>query len=178
MNFRIIALASCVALGSIALGGKAQAQSVDVPFGGTITNTCTFGVPTTGALIRSWNLNAVEGSTGVTGFATGTAGKVTLNCTAGGSVVAAAPAPVAVPAGFTPVVRQAVVQLNASTSFTSANAGGNFNTTAAWTKPTTPLTVTAGAQTLNVAMVAGTNVAGAPPAGTYTYNVRLTATSN
>ena len=177
MNFRIIALASCVALGSIAFGGKAQAQSVDVPFGGTITNTCTFGVPTAGVLVRSGNLNAVEGSTGVTGFATGTAGRVSLNCTAGGSVVSAAPAPVAVPAGFTPVVRQSVVQLNTSTSFTSASVGGNFNATP-WTRATTALTVPAGAQTLNVAMIAGTNAAGAPPAGTYTYNVRLTATSN
>lgn len=178
MNFRVIALASCVALGSIALGDKAHAQSVDVPFGGTLTNTCVFGAPTAGVVARTGVSNAVEGSAGVTGFNVGTAGRVTLNCNAGGSVLTAVPAIAAVPAAFAPTIRQAVVQVNTSAVYTSRSTGANFDT-GIWNKPTAAAIVPAGLQTLNVAMIAGTPGSTAlPPAGTYTYNVRLTATSN
>jgi hypothetical protein len=175
MNFRIIALASCIALGSIALGGKAQAQTVVVPFEGTITNACVFGAPSNGVLARPGALNAVEGSAGLTGFGTGTASRVSVNCPTGASLTVAPPIAAAVPGAFASPVLQSVVQLNASANFTSA--GGPFDT-GVWAKSTAAMLVPAGPQTLNVGMIAGTNAAGFPPAGAYNYNVTLTATPN
>jgi hypothetical protein len=177
MNFRLIALASCVALGSIALGDKAQAQFIDVPFSGTVGNVCTFFAPIDGVLARPGALNAVEASGGVTGFSTGTAGSLALNCTAGGTLTVNAPVSIFVPGAFSPAIRQAVVQLNSSAIYTSANSGANFDT-GGWAKPTTPMVVPPGLQTLNVAMIAGTNAAATPPTGRYVYSVRLSAISN
>jgi len=183
MNFRLIALASCVALGSIAFGGKAQAQTSTVPFGGTITTVCTFGTPVPGTLVRTGSLIAVEATTGVVGFSTGTAGSVTLNCTGAASTVTVAPPAGTAPTGFAPAVFQSVVQRGTNTGaadYTSANAGGVFDT-GSWTTlgSNVPLAVPVGTSTLNVGMVVGTNsTVGVLPAGTYNYNVMLTANPN
>jgi hypothetical protein len=167
-------------LGSIAFAAKAQAAPVttDVPFNGAITGTCTFGTPTAGVLAQTGTFQAVEGSGGMSGgFATGTAGSVTVNCSGGGSLTTAVPAQVSVPAGFTPAVQQSVVELVGSNTFTSANSGGSFDT-GTWAKPTTPITLPTGTSNLNVAMVAGTRTNGNPLSGNYSYKVTLTATPN
>ncbi len=186
MNFRLIALASCVALGSIALGGKAQAQTAPaiVPFSGAFANTCTFSAPIGGRLARPGSFVAVESTAGIPSLgSTGTGGSVTVNCTGNLATVSVAPpATVSVPGTFVPPVRQSIVQRGSNAgiaNFTTATSGARFNT-ALWTtlSSTAPLAVPAGLSTLNVGMVAGEQVTGVLPTGTYTYSVTLTATPN
>lgn len=175
--------AGLILVSTIGFSGKAHAQTAIVNSSGTASNSCTLTASTAGILVKSGTLAAMEGSAGVSGFTVGNAGTATVNCTNGGSLTVAAPAPVgAVPMGFTPAVLQSVVQRGSGTStnpadFTSANTGGPFDTNA-WTKPTTPLAIPLGVSALNVAMVAGAPTAGPVPSGNYSYDVTLTVVSN
>ena len=172
--------AGLILVSTIGFSAKAQAQSVDVPFNGDALNSCAFTVPTAGTLAKTDAFASMEGSTGVTGFGIGTAGKVSVNCSSGGNLTVAVPANIAMPVGFAPAVVQSVVQRGintAATDFTSANAGGSYDQ-GAWTKATTPLVLPTGNSDLNVAMIAGVRSTGSVPSGNYKYNVMLTVVSN
>jgi hypothetical protein len=174
MNFRLIALASCVALGSIALSGKAQAQSVDVNFSGTVTNTCTYGTVTAGVL------KPVTGFQAVSSTATGgSSGAVTVTCTGPVATLAVA-TPVLVGTAvtaFTPTAFQSAVKLGTTTR--TAITGTGTVLTGPWAVANAAsLPLAAGANALTVDMLVGKNTAGTLPGGSYTYKVVLTATPN
>ncbi len=174
MNFRLIALASCVALGSIALDGKAQAQSVDVPFSGTVINTCTFGAVTSGTLTLVPGFQAVSSTA-----AGGSQGSATVTCSGPVATITVA-TPVlsgaAVPA-FAPNAFQSAVKLGPLTR--TAISGATPFTSAPWAVPNSaPLPLFAGVNVLAVDMLVGTNTAGTLPGGTYNYKVVLTASPN
>jgi hypothetical protein len=174
----VLRVAGLAIVGAVAAASQTHAQTVNVPFDGNILNTCTFGAPVAGVLAKSGNAVTVEGAGGIPGLTGGTAGSVTLNCLGGGNVTVAAPVVVAVPAGFNPPVRQAIVRLGTTADYTNNAAGGNYDT-GAWNKPTAALAVPAGAQTLTVGMIAGTPFSnGAIPFGNYGYTVTLTAAPN
>jgi hypothetical protein len=167
--------AGLLLLSTIGFAGKAQAQSVDVPFNLTTGASCTFGTPTPGGLILQ---NGIVGVMAVGNIAIvsgpGTPGTVTLNCTNGGTLAVAAPVTVAAPAGFAPPSRESLAGFGST--ITSAAIGNRFLGVS-----TTPAAVPPGPQTVSVGMLAGTPnapVPAAPPSGTYSYTVRLTATSN
>ena len=163
-------------VGSLAIAGQAQAQTVDVNFAGNVASTCTFGAPTAGVLEQAFSgadpVMAVEGVKagipfGVNGG--GTAGSVTLNCSNGGSLSAAAPVGTA-PNGFTPATLQSVVYANDAYT-------GNAIGTKIWSSvDNTPITLPSGVQTINVGMIVGSTTPGVAPTGTYNYKVTLTAT--
>lgn len=183
MNFRLITLASCVALGSIGLAGKANAQvtaTTAVTTTALTASTCTITAGVAPVLARTpGGLNAVEAGNGIFGLgATGSVGVMTVTCPSGGSLTVAPPSGFG-PAGFNPTVRQSVAQLATSSSFTSASVGGNFDG-GAWNRPTTPMIIPSAAagQTVNVGMIIGTNAVGNPPAGTYSYSSAVTVTGN
>ena len=183
MNFRLITLAGCVALGSIGLAGKADAQATATTAAITTAVTvsaCTITPGTAPVLARTpGGLNAVEAGKGIFGLGvTGTAGTMTVTCANGGSLTVAPPTGSA-PPGFNPTVRQTVAQLVDSSSFTSASVGGNFDG-GAWNRPTTPMIIPSAAagQTVNVGMIIGTNAVGSPPSGNYAYTSALTVTGN
>ncbi len=170
--------ASLLLLSAVA-GPKVQAQSVDVPFNGTAPTACTFGAITNGVLAKYGTQSAIAGAAGVTGLASGTAGRVSVTCTAPGSLTVASPTTVSEPATFSPAVRQSIVQRGTNLNpadFTSANVGGNFDPTIP--VPTAAMALPVGNSVLNVAMIAGTNVAGTIPSGSYSYTVRLTIAPN
>jgi hypothetical protein len=172
--------ASLLLLSSIVFAAQAQAQSIDVPFNGTITNTCTFGVVTDGQLAQAGSLAAIEGSTGVDTLGTGNAAQVSVDCPNGANLTVAAPVAVSVPPTFNPSVIQSIVQRGsntASTDFTSANVNGPFDSNV-WDKSTAPLVLPAGNSDLNVAMIAGENAVGTIPSGFYSYTVTLTVAPN
>ncbi len=181
-SLRILGLA---VIGAVATASQVHAQSVDVPFDGSVGNSCTFGAPVGGTLAPRANNKAMEASTGVAGLATptGTAGSVSISCIFGGSLTVATPVGTA-PAGYTPAVTQSVVELASDGSATSANTGGNFN--AAWAAfPTAALAIPADTgtpETLNVGMVIGQNAGGGAatniPPGLYNYSVTVTVTPN
>lgn len=166
---------------SITLGvaNKAQAQSIDVPFSGTLPSACTFGTITDGVLVKDPARASIAGSAGITGLSVGTAGKVTVTCASAATLTVGVPTPVSVPGTFAPAIRQSIVQRGTSLTpgnLTSANVGGNFDPTIPI--PTTPITLPIGASNLNVAMVAGVNAPGSIPSGSYSYTVTLTVVGN
>lgn len=170
--------AGLLLVSTIGFSGKAHAQTVDVPFSGLAPNSCAFGTPTAGTLAKTGALAAMEGGVGVTGMTNGTAGKVTVTCSSGGTVSAAVPTVVVKPAAFNPTITQAVVQLGATNTFTSS-PGTQF-AGIPWNRPTVAMPIPASAtpNDLNVAMITGATTNGTVPTGTYSYTVRLTATSN
>ena len=172
--------AGLILVSTIGFSGKAQAQSVAVPFGGSASSTCEFTASTAGILVRSATSAAMEGSSGVSGLSAGNAGTATVNCTNGGSLTVAVPVPISVPVGYVPAVLQSIVQRGTnigSADFTSANTGGPFDTNA-WNKPTAALAIPVGVSALNIAMVAGTQANGPVPSGNYKYDVVLSIVSN
>jgi hypothetical protein len=170
--------AGLLVLGSIGIASKAQAQTADVPFNGTIPNVCSFGTPVSGTLSQSGTFAAIEGSTGITGLSSGTAGSVSVTCSSNaGTLSIAAPVTVAAPATFAPATVQSIVQLGATANMTSAKTGPSFNNTV-WNGATTPIALPAGISDLKVGMVAGVNTAGTLPGGTYSYTVKLTVAAN
>lgn len=175
---RLALVGSLAVLSAVAFVSKANAQVQPVDFNGTVTSACTFTGTTSGILVQgggptgSW----VEGTGSIPGFGTGTQGSSTINCASGGQLTTSVPIQFAAPPGFTPAVVQSVVY--DGTNYTSANNGGNFDT-GAWTKPTNPLIIPANTNTnLQVGMVAGSRTGATVPAGTYSYQVTLTASSN
>ena len=61
-SLRILGLA---VIGAVATASQVHAQSVDVPFDGSVGNSCTFGAPVGGTLAPRANNKAMEASTGV-----------------------------------------------------------------------------------------------------------------
>lgn len=181
LNFKSLLKVSAglILVSTIGVSTKAQAQSADVPFGGTIPSNCVFGTPTPGILVKTGTFAAIEGSTGVSGVNFGTAGKVSVNCSTGATLTVAAPTAVVVPATFVPAKTQSVVQRGTNTAltdFASANTGGPFWPASAF--PAQGITLPAGNSDLNVAMVAGDVVSGSIPSGSYSYYVRVTVAPN
>ena len=173
--FRNSLIASlCAAAGIMVGSSNVLAQTVDVPFNGNVPNTCTFGAPTDGTFEQSVNSIAVEASGGIGGMAYGTAGTVTLDCAAGGSVTVGLPTNPTIPVGFNTPTLQSVVSLDG----VEATSVINFSGTQYWTNFTSTgaLSVPAGEQDLFIAAYAGDGAVGSLPVGSYSYTVTLTAT--
>jgi hypothetical protein len=182
--------AGLLVLGAIGLASQAHAQTVDMPFDGNIPGSCTFGTITPGVLARligpGPNYAVMATAPGVTpggGPPVGTASSVTVTCTTPSVLTIAAPTGSG-PVGFTPAVRQALVQSANGGPLASANVGGTFEPGGPWntTNPTMPL-LPGAPQLLNVSMVAGNGplappVPGPLPTGNYSYTVNLSITGN
>lgn len=181
MMLRRLAFVSGLAvLSAVALAPKAGAAPAtqDINFGGNIGSVCTFTSPVDGTLAQGNPTDGwIEGSNGI-GGGTGTAGSVTLNCSAGGSLSVAGPVKVAAPTTFAPSVTEALVVNN--TNGDKTRSPGTAFDSGMWNVPTASLTIPAAAnQSLKVGMVTGIpgSTTSVPP-GTYTYKVTLTATPN
>ena len=112
MNFRVIALASCVALGSIALGGKAQAQSVDVVFNGVVGPVCSVAKVTPGVLrVATAPANLSVLTSTVAQSAGASSGSFELTCSAGANILLNVP----------------TVLATSVAAASTANYGGNLN---------------------------------------------------
>jgi hypothetical protein len=89
MNFRLIALASCVALGSIALGGKAQAADfygatdTTLTSSGAMPASCSISSPPQAGVMTPFDSKTLTSDPTVTGASAATFG---LTCTASASV--------------------------------------------------------------------------------------------
>ncbi len=161
-------------LSTIVLPSKAQAQSVDILFSGTVSNSCSFGTPSTGTLTQSANYAAIESS----GISQGKGVKVSVNCDSGGKLTIDTPTPIQVPTNFNAAIVQSIVQRGDSPDdIASASAGGTFNTVIPNTSTPT-LTLPPGTSDLNVGMIAGKNTPGSVPNGDYRYSVKLTIAPN
>jgi hypothetical protein len=160
----------------LATATPAPAQTAEVPFSGTFGGACSFGSPTSGSLTQSGTLAAIEGTTGIPGFAFGSTGAVGLNCTSGGSLTTSVPVQVTAPSGFSPSVRQSLARLVGSGIETSASSGVAFNS--AWNRPIAALPIPTGTHVVNVGMIAGQDVNGNVPVGNYSYSVTLSMTVN
>jgi hypothetical protein len=174
-SLRILSLAI---FGVAAGASQTYAQSVNVPFNATVGNACAFSAVVGGSLAQVNSGRALASTDGITGlvptYAGGTAGSVVVNCLGGGNITVTPPTGTA-PTSFNPQVSQSVVELASTGAKTSAAAGSNL----AWTLPTGPIAVPAGAETLNVGMFVGRTGAGANlPTGTYQYTVSITVTPN
>ncbi|MEJ1933134.1 hypothetical protein WDZ92_23270 [Nostoc sp. NIES-2111] len=96
---RSLFAAALIFMGSLALAPKTMAQTVDVPFTGTIGGACTFGQVTPGSL----GVNQVTNPTALAGgFPGGTLGKVSVTCNTPASVVTSPAVQTGGPA-FTPI---------------------------------------------------------------------------
>ncbi|MGF1513117.1 MAG: hypothetical protein ACFB5Z_05400 [Elainellaceae cyanobacterium] len=163
-SFRTAVCASAIAAAAAPFVGTpdAKAQSVDIPFVGTVLEACVFGVPTPGVLGVS-----VDGTSLGTAETDGVAGTVTLTCNGDATVSIAEP----VFAGAT---------LNDITTLTGYAATASI-TDGAGTADSTGATFVFGAPNtltlptvLNVAMSATT---GDPlPTDVYSFTVTVTAT--
>ena len=88
MNFRLIALASCVALGSIAFGGKAQAQKFTAPTDTVLTSSGTVAPSCTVSEILPGSMTIdVPGKILSTTNSLGTPARFNLTCNKKASVV-------------------------------------------------------------------------------------------
>ena len=154
---------------------QAQAQSIDIPFSGTVSNSCSFSTPSTGTLTQSANYAAIESS----GISQGKGVQVSVNCGSGGKLTIEPPRAIQVPANFNVSTLQSIVKRgNGSTpeDIASASSGGTF--TAISTVATPTLILPAGNSDLNVGMIAGKNTPGTIPNGDYRYTVKVTIAPN
>jgi hypothetical protein len=147
----VLVMGSAVVLSAL----SANAQSVNVPFSGTMPTNCTFGTPTPGVLVP-------DGSAAlVAGIARGTLGSVSLQCTAPANITVSAPIQTSGPA-FTPTDCEAEILLA---------GGSDLALNLSCTGTSTPAQVS-GTNTLNVGMRVRSD---RPiPPGDYAYNVTLT----
>lgn len=179
-NLRRLALVGGVAaLSAVAFSPKAQAQTAEVDFNGTIPTTCTFTGTTSGSLASSPSKDWVEASNGsVSGFNLGTAGATSLTCNASASVSISAPVKVSAPDNFSDADRQALLYDPAGNSVITSNFIGDSNLWPSY--PTTPGTINSSTTyNFKIAMNAGDIGAdGNVVPGTYSYKVTVTATPN
>jgi hypothetical protein len=168
---------------------QAQAQTVNVPFGGNIPGTCVFGTPIAGTLAKHPAPGIIAASTGpgsLGGATTGTLGSVTITCQANSNVTIAVPVGSG-PVGFAPPTVQAMLQRNNGINnldMASAKTGPAMEGAGPWNSITnSSIGVPSGLSTLNVHMAAGTPMAPGPipapvPLGNYNYTVNLSVTAN
>jgi hypothetical protein len=168
---------------------QAQAQTVNVPFGGNIPGTCTFGTPVAGILAKHPTTIAVAAATGsvsLVGGPAGTPGSVTITCQSNSVVTVAVPVGSG-PSGFAPATVQALLQRNGGSSIldlASARTGAPMELLGPWSSATNPsLSLPSGPTILNVHMAAGTPNGPGPipvplPLGNYNYTVNLSVTGN
>lgn len=166
---RLALASSLVALSAVSFAGKAQAQSVNVGFGGVVGTACTFGTPTAGNFVvvpgTTTPGSAIEASN-----VYGTPATLTVTCTTASSIAVGNPVP----------ANAATTTLAGAAGYTAAAAildtavpatviGSPSATPALGRTASTKLPVpTGGARNLQVRMGASTTAAIA--AGTYSYN--------
>ena len=172
---RLALITGIAALSAVAFNPKAQAETKDVNFSGTVAKLCTFGTTTDGTLAAGdgW----VEAATGIPTLNVGTAASTTLSCNGSATVSAGVPVKISAPAEFSDPNRQSVVYdtegVQSASSFTGTRLWDNYTATS--------LTIPADtSRSFKVGMSAGAapGTAGNVVAGTYSYKVTVTATPN
>ncbi|MDM9381422.1 hypothetical protein QUB80_11990 [Chlorogloeopsis sp. ULAP01] len=153
---RSLLTAALILVGSVALAPKTMAQTVDVPFTGTVGGACNFDQVTPGSL----GMNQPSNPTALAGGFTGGAfGQVSVTCNAPSQLTVSQPVQTGGPT-FTPMFADAFV--NSSSGSTFANGGS-------------PMMLPVGSPTmLNVDMYVDKGSPLTP--GTYDYKVTLTVT--
>jgi hypothetical protein len=153
---RSLCVSAVILAGVVGFAGSAKAQSVDVPFAGTILNSCVLvPVATGGTLIPNDDGTVLSSSEG-TGAVSG---QVTITCTGGGSVSVAEPVATLV----TPtdgITLASTLELDGETL-----VGGVLGSL-----PIPVLTPVVATVDMTATRASGL------PAGVYTYNVLVTAT--
>jgi hypothetical protein len=153
---RSLLTAALILVGSVALAPKTMAQTVDIPFTGTVGGACNFDQVTPGSL----GMNQPSNPTGLAGgFPGGAFGKVSVTCNAPSQLTVSKPMQTGGPT-FTPMFSDAFVN----------SSVGSTNTTG-----TSPLMLPVGSPTmLDVDMFVDKGSPLTP--GTYDYKVTLTVT--
>ncbi|MCJ8281543.1 MAG: hypothetical protein MJK14_17205 [Rivularia sp. ALOHA_DT_140] len=154
---RLALTAGLTILGAIAFAPNANAEDVKVDFSGEVPSDCTFTIPVAGELALSADKTTLDSTTDP-----GFAGTTTVNCN-GGTVTVAPPDPT----GDTPtagVTVSATVTNVANPAQTADSSGTNF-------------TLNADNVDLSIDMQAVASI-DELPAGSYTYEVSVTATPN
>lgn len=179
-SLRILGLA---AVGTIAAASQANALTEPVIFVGAKNAECTVDSVSPGTLNLDNSgatevMEATAGIGSVTGTKVGTPGTLVVSCTANSLVAVAPPVQVTAPGSFAPVTSQSVVELDGTTSNTSAKLGPD--NIAGWGGvSTTALPIASGTpQTLNVGMAVQGATGSAMPDGAYEYTVSVTIASN
>jgi hypothetical protein len=154
---RSLLTAALICVSSVALAPKTMAQTVDVPFTGTIGGACTFGQVTPGSL----GVNQVTNPTALAGgFPGGAFGKVSVSCNTSANVVTSSPMQTGGPA-LTPM----------NTPFSAVRLGSSGS----WATNGSPLMLPSGSSIpLEVDMYIDKGSTLTP--GTYNYKVTLTIT--
>jgi hypothetical protein len=153
---RSLLTAALICVSSVALAPKTMAQTVDVPFTGTVGGACTFSQVTPGSLgvNQQTNPTALAG-----GFSGGAFGKVSVMCNAPSLLTVSKPVQTGGPI-FTPMFSDAMV--NSQFGSTYANGGSALSLQ------------TGSPMMLDVDMIADKGSTLTP--GTYNYKVTLTIT--
>lgn len=156
MISRCLLTAGLIVMGSVALAPKTMAQTVDVPFSGTIGGACNFGQVTPGSL----GVNQPSNPTALAGgFPGGALGKVSITCNAPSQLTVSQPIQTGGPS-FSPMFSDAMV--GSPFGYTYAMGGS-------------PLMLPPGASgMLDVDMYVDKGSVLVP--GTYSYKVTLTVT--
>ncbi|MFQ4143375.1 hypothetical protein [Chlorogloeopsis sp. ULAP02] len=153
---RSLLTAVLILVGSVALAPKTMAQTVDVPFTGTVTGACNFGQVTPGSLGVNQPSNP---TTLASNYSEGVFGQVSVTCNAPSQLTVSQPVQTGGP-NFTPIFSDAMV----NSLFGSTNATDG-----------SPLMLPPGSpMMLNVDMIADKGSPLTP--GTYDYKVTLTVT--
>ncbi|MBS3027517.1 MAG: hypothetical protein HCA25_10625 [Dolichospermum sp. DET50] len=177
-NLRRLALVSSIAaLSVVAFNPKAQAETADVTYSGTIPFTCSFSSTTAGTLEGrgGW----IEAATNIPGFDKGTSGTTTLSCNGPATVSPSAPSKLSAPAGFDDSNAQSLIYIednaNGSKFVSNSNGNGPWLAYASYTAGIPIPTNTP--RVLQVGMATGSGN-GSVVAGNYSYKVTVTAVSN
>ncbi|MGD1910458.1 MAG: hypothetical protein ACFB2X_06290 [Rivularia sp. (in: cyanobacteria)] len=102
---RLLMTCAIVILGQAGMVSKANAQSIDVPFSGTVGGNCTFSDVTPGKLVVNRGTNATTLAAGYTG---GVMGKVSVTCNRSSSITVSKPVQTSGPS-FTPIMADGYV---------------------------------------------------------------------
>ncbi len=151
---KLAALSILAIAGSLAFSTTAKAQTVDVPFTGTLAPQCTFGTATPGTLTF----------TNSQSFTSGTAGSVSVTCNTANSSLRVSN--VAYGSGTT------------NTGYTFNASAATNPGTASYTNGTAGTPVTIGVGTLTTSVTMNGSNSGIITAGSYTFNVTLEAAPN
>lgn len=153
---RSLCVSALILAGTLGFASSAKAQTADVPFAGTILNSCVLvPVATGGTLIlnaEGTELSSSEGTGAISG-------QVTITCTGGGTVSVAQPVATLV-TPTTEITLASTLQLGAGTLI-----GGVVGSL-----PIPVLTPAVATVDMTATRAAGM------PSGVYTYNVVVTAT--
>ena len=116
---RLLMTCALVVMGAAAMAPKANAQSIDVPFSGTVGGNCTFSDVTPGKLGVN---SSTRATTLAAGYRDGVMGKVSVTCNRSSSLRVSKPVQTSGPS-FTPTRADGYVDSPVGSTTSSSSSG-------------------------------------------------------